>query len=692
MITTVWIILTVTFHQVESSVIIVNNDGQNSTKCCVDGEECNCSSLFNALQHIRDSTTIDITSESVELHDYTRVNSAKNITITGNNVVVCCNNTGSVSFASTSNVTIHGITWDQCGNPNSLNNVGISFRSFAILTINGCTFQHSQMCAVSVSYVAGITIKSSSFISNGLNKTIGSGEGGCGGLKISNAYNSIVISDSVFSGNGKFINRLYFPIYGLFTEMLDSVTTFIISRTDFVSNFGGMYLKTGVGTIYFNFSLSEVNVLDNMNEGIKLSGIISAKGDINLMVLNSTFSNNSNGGLNGFLFADKLDCKVYIIVDGSNFTDNRAINFSNRALSFAINSPRPKSLSVNIQHSNFNYNTDGTIDISTSQNTVPHIVTFYDVIIKGCVVTGSSSGSGSVAISLHSSLNNTYYFQSVHFIANNYPGITGGALFLKTVNAENNIFIIDCVFHNNSGMGQGAAIYVADGVTNVYQTVVKFVGVNFTDNIAGDSVVYVEGGTINNTQIVLENSRFINSTGTVLHLFMSKLIFYAYTLFENNFANNGAALYLEQGTRVHFGNEYAVVIVEFINNVATQYGGAIYSNIPSTCSINGVMFDSVNWDLNISFVNNTAGIIGNSMYFNIHKLCKISTNVSNNNALLYLPYKFNYSEPLNKSIVTSPNSVVLYFTNNGGIYVTNKTVYIRNNMLGKAFTFTRSNV
>ena len=686
----VWIILIVASHQLKSNVITVNNDGRNSTECCVEGGGCHCSSLFSALQNIRSSTLINITSESVELHDYTRVDFRYNINITGDNVVIKCDNIGSVLFINTTNVTIHGITWDQCGNPNdSLVEGGISFASSMNPSIDNCTFQNSKMCAVSLSSLLGdITVKSSYFISNGMNETVGLDEGACGGLKIFNTtVGNIVISDSVFSGNGRSINRQYFPIYGLFIEMHNSNITLIINRTDFVSNFGGMSLQADNGT-FSTFILSKVYVSENMNEGILLSGVGVADGDFNLMIFNSTFSSNGNGGLNGFLFAVGHNPNVYIIVDGSNFTDNRAINLSNRALSFAISSPHTVSLSVNIQHSNFINNTNGTIYISTSQGTVPHVLTLSNVIIRECTATGSSSGSGSVAISLHSSLNNTYHFQSVHFIANEYSGITGGALFLKTVNAENDIFIIDCVFHNNSGIGQGAAFYVADGVTantNMYQTVVKFVRVNFTDNSASDSVVYVEGGTLNNTQIVSEDNRFINNTGIALHLFMSQLLFNAYTLFENNFADNGAALYLEQGTRVHIGNKYAIVIIDFVNNSATQYGGAIYTDIPSTCLINGVMFDSVNWNLSISFVNNTAGIIGNSMYFNIHK---VNTNVSNSNSLLYLPYKFNYSEPLNKSIVTSPNSVVLYFTNNGGIYFNNETVYISNKMLGKVITFT----
>ena len=706
LIVTVWIILIATTYHVESD-IIVNNNG--TTDCCVDGKKCPCSSLFFALQNITDSTIVNITSESVELHSNTTVPSTSNITITSNKTIIKCNNTGSVSFVNTTNVTINGITWDQCGNPNDSHvDGGIHFSDVTILTINNCTFQHSQLCAVLLSSVSGdITIKDSYFISNGLRNTTGSLKDDCGGLKINtdvvDATVTIVISDSVFSDNGRFIGWLNYSIYGLFIEVseLNQVNiTLTINRTNFVSNFGGIYLKTEVAT-FSTFILSEVNVSDNINEGIKVPELQIAKGGINLMILNSTFSNNGNGGLLGYIFAytDGADGNINVIIENTKFTDNRAVDFSNRALSIAISSTDTIHLSVHVQNSSFVNNKNGTIYISTSQGKVLHLVYFHEVLIKECVATGSSSGSGSVSISLHSSLNNTYYFQSVLFIANNYSGITGGALFLKTANAENDIFIYNCVFQNNIGLGEGAAIYVSDGVTsnaNVYQTIMKINGVNFTSNSAGDSIVYIEGGSINNTRISAADTRFTNNNGTALRLSVSRLIFYGYTLFENTTANSGAALYLEQGSQVYFGNKYAPVIVQFVNNRATQYGGAIYTDVPSTCPINGVMFHTSNdnWNLNISFMNNKAGIIGNSMYFNIHEFCIIDTNVSSINSLFYFPYKFNYSEAYNKSevynksIVTSPHSVVLYFPNHDGSYISNETVFIRNKILGKAITFT----
>ena len=222
--------------------------------------------------------------------------------------------------------------------------------------------------------------------------------------------------------------------------------TLIMNTTNIVSNFGGIYLLVDVNT-FSTFVLSEVNISNNINEGVGFPRLQVSKGDINLMILNSTFSNNGNGGLIGYIFAyTAANNNIKVTIDNTNFTDNTAVNLSNRALLIAISSSDTIPLSFYIQHSNFLKNKNGTIYISTSQGkNVIHQVYFYEVVIKECIATGSSSGSGSVYISLHSSFNNTYYFRSVSFIANSYLGIAGGALFLKTVNAENDIFIFLCV-------------------------------------------------------------------------------------------------------------------------------------------------------------------------------------------------------------------------------------------------------
>ena len=694
---TVWIILITASQHVQSSkVIIVNNNG--SAECCVklNGENCTCNSLSTALRYLENNTIVKITSEVVRLDNATVIGSGKavtNITIIGNKTMVMCNNTRSVFCTGCVDFVIKGITWDQCGNPNATDlKGGIYFYSSSNITIDNCTFQNSQTCAVylyEISY--NITIKNSYFISNGLRGNA-SADNVCGGLKIDTAATNttVMISDSVFSDNGNFTDRMCDPVYGLIiTNGIDLKLT--ISKTKFLSNSGGMYLNTNVDASD-NVTLTELVVSHNRNEGINIEGLSTTKGTLCLKVSNSTFSDNGNGGIVGDILANDPNTEIKIIVDNTDFTDNRAVDFTKGALVIDINSGIYAPLSVYIQQSNFINNSNGTIYILTSTSDQLHLVYFYKVIIKDCVTMGSSSGSGTVSISLHSSLNNTYDFYSVTFSSNVYSGITGGALFLKPANSENDVFMIDCLFHNNSGYGEGAAFYYADGVTSnsgLYQTIIQLTGVDFIANKAGNSVVYIAGNSINYTQIKVRdaNIHFINNMGTALHISMCMVEFHFYVLFENNTANTGGALYLEQGTQIYF--EYGSSnILLFVNNIATQYGGAIYIDLPCIRTTDGITFHSYAGEIfNISFIKNKAVITGNSIYFNIHENCKVDTNASSVNSLLHYPYKFHYTEPLGKSIITSPHSLMLYFPDHDGSYIGNNKFLIGNKILGKVITF-----
>ena len=108
-------LIILTSQCVHSKVIIVNsNNGNDNTECCVNGE-CTCSSLSTALLNIdNNNTIINITSESVALNNTTTMGLGKltNITITGSNVTIMCNNSGSVYCESCDDVIIEGITWD----------------------------------------------------------------------------------------------------------------------------------------------------------------------------------------------------------------------------------------------------------------------------------------------------------------------------------------------------------------------------------------------------------------------------------------------------------------------------------------------------------------------------------------------------------------------------------------------------
>ena len=145
-------LIILTSQCVHSKVIIVNsNNGNDNTECCVNGE-CTCSSISTALLNIDNNTIINITSESVALNNTTTMGSGKltNITITGSNVTIMCNNSGSVYCESCDDVMIEGITWDRCGDPNGTNIAGVTFNGTSNISLVNCTFQHSQLSAVSL--------------------------------------------------------------------------------------------------------------------------------------------------------------------------------------------------------------------------------------------------------------------------------------------------------------------------------------------------------------------------------------------------------------------------------------------------------------------------------------------------------------------------------------------------------------
>ena len=144
-----------------------------------------------------------------------------------------------------------------------------------------------------------------------------------------------------------------------------------------------------------------------------------------------------------------------------------------------------------------------------------------------------------------------------------------------------------------------------------------------------------------------------------MHLIIPQLQFGGNTLFIDNSASNGTAIYLENVFTVSTDDN---AYVQFINNSAEQNGGAMYINLVSEhCNV----FNTDDHLSNIcasSFINNSAGIAGNSIYFSIPQACQIVTDISNTSSLLYYPNKFDYTQPKYNRyppVVTSPYSIKL---------------------------------
>ena len=168
-------LIALTSQVVYSKVITINITSGNSSHDCCTKEGCMCASLCIALQYIDSNTTINITSSSVMLEERVKLGSGRtsgsgnltNITITGNNVTIMCNNSGSVYCESCDNVVIEGITWDRCGDPNGTNIEGVTFNGTSNISLVNCAFQYSQTSAVTLLNVFGnISVVHCNFLSN----------------------------------------------------------------------------------------------------------------------------------------------------------------------------------------------------------------------------------------------------------------------------------------------------------------------------------------------------------------------------------------------------------------------------------------------------------------------------------------------------------------------------------------------
>ena len=87
-----------------------------------------------------------------------------------------------------------------------------------------------------------------------------------------------------------------------------------------------------------------------------------------------------------------------------------------------------------------------------------------------------------------------------------------------------------------------------------------------------------------------------------------------FVLFQNNSAETGTAIYVDQNSLITVTYKS---LVQFVNNSALLHGGAIYSDL-SDCFDKGVLFSNISDLSSVMFINNTAIISGNSLYFNIH--------------------------------------------------------------------------
>ena len=448
-----WIFL---FILCQSKHIEVNNEGNNSSSCCLEGT-CLCGSLYKALINVESDTVINITSSLVTLHNVTHTGSGyNNITIIGNETTVACNDSGILDCFSCSNVVIKGITWDQCGDPNHPSiYYAIGFGTAVNISIISCTFQHSKVCIVVVVYTLPsgfLQVYDSRFFNHTVNSLRCTGPG---------FYASLLIYDSEY-------------------QVTEKVHV-SISRTLFYHNGPYGYFKN-----------SNSYVVTNAAIVCYFSSPRPVKLDVESVTVSTTF------GLGGnFLFANTHNVIL-------RFTNVNFFNNSNGGSTIQLVTNTSLDNIVQISSTNYTNNTNGALKL-LMETTGSSKVTFHRLTVmgnKGTVAEdiilgddGANQGAG-IFIILRSMLTSTVslsycnvygnngsensivymemydHNQEVSLVSSNFTNNVGSALYLSNCAVEFRDFVL---FINNTA-GRGAAMYLNQGsqITVKENTAIKF--------------------------------------------------------------------------------------------------------------------------------------------------------------------------------------------------------------------------
>ena len=722
MIVTVWLCLIT--HVACDVLITVNNNGSDNDKCCVYGT-CPCSSLSSALRHVSDNTVINITSESVTLHDIVAMGSGNlnNITITGNGATIICNNIGGVYCELCSDITIMGITWYQCGCKDRRHPVtqipALAFtisKTSSVIIIQNCTFQNSSGCPVYVQNGKGnILITETNFVGNIFDFVDSGFVDLCAGVYISSDVQIfLAVRHTRFDGNGctRFASKhdcTYFSVVIKASNNVSESHHFLFESTYFFNNANGVSLYASVRNAVTE--LLDISMHNNYGSGMHMQ---MSEGAINYPKCTGIINISSSTFLNSVLVINtgyELLC-LSINIDNSTFSDTSNGLFQTGI----INIHSYASLTQVTVINSFFYNTlDGVVIIETSNpNDAVPVCIKASIVFENVTVYNTTRSAIFTDSSVQIKTEDTtvsVMFKKVDFMSNHFITQSRGALLVNN-HFKNclsshpvSIQLINCIFNQNTALDHVVAVNViVDGrqdVFYIYKVNVEISNCSFDQNIGGKSIVYISILTAieglyddfddRYIKVILHNLTFSNNKGTALHLITYHIHFKGNIVFIKNSASNGAAVYLE-GVYAISSDDNADV--QFINNSAEQKGGAMYIDLVNVDTNYCDVFKDISNVSNVSFSNNFAGISGNSIYFNIPQSCQIITDTNNKSSLLYYPTKFKYSQPVNtvdSPIVTSSHNIKLYppaiAIHN---YSENDYIIQQSKMLGEPIQFTAS--
>ena len=323
------------------------------------------------------------------------------------------------------------------------------------------------------------------------------------------------------------------------------------------------------------------------------------------------------------------------------------VEYSGSLVYFGFDQP---SMSILIRNTSFVYNMIRSINIYSSA--AQSEITFDRVNVSnnqlGAYLDFYGGIEGSHLLTIVSS----------HFICNSDRTPVLHVFYAAKVNLE----LYNTTFANNQGIRGtlGTALnIITDNGSAINMTLCTFY-----NNTGGDSIIYINSYLdapfpFVSTNVLINSTKFINNKiGSVLKFANCFLKFCSTTLFQDNSASSGAALYMEERSQISVDDGSTV---QFINNTASLRGGAMYIDL-TNCHNRGVVFTNFTRYDSISFINNSAKLSGNSIYFDIPNSCDVIRNYTNNDSAAYVPYKFKSLSSNKLSISASPYEVKLCST------------------------------
>ena len=556
---------------VHGKTITVSNNGTISVPCCINGDDCTCSSLEYALQNIDRSTTlINITSSLVVLNNPVNITKLDTIKLVGNNdTVISCNDTGHVSFLDCKNVSILDITWDHCGNVSIGGGVSVNYSES--LSISSCKFQHSIAYGITIKATTGVINITDTKI---LNNSVSSNASGFllyqanddGKLELNIINCSFKFNGKSFTSFGGGISIMAFGLTSILSVLIENC---VISNNR-GKNGGGICINAKVN----NFSMEFINITLIANHALTSDEIYCE----------------ATGGKNASL-----------IVKGGIIQGSGSIN----VLHFA-------SMVTSILME------DLTIVHATEQRMLIQAYNYNNVTIR-------FMNASLIKTRLYFIMGrSTYHPESCILKFDNVTASNNSGL--KIDGSESNGFqckITNCLFLNSSDTIPVLDIHnkIPDN-NNPDSTETQIISSTFTDNKNGGSVVSLvyDDNNAGLGKVLLSSTIFANNidNDNTFYLYYCNLTISNKTVFKGNSALKGAGIFLTNFSTVTL---HSHAEVEFIDNTAALGGGAIYANyIPPVDSCSSVH----QWNLfytadeyTARFVNNHANAAGNSIFLSI---------------------------------------------------------------------------